>query len=125
MGIEPLPGEALDLCEANDISYVEGDIREADTWRHMEQALAGQAADLVLERGLAGINAIDFTTLRYVRWLSRIWSLTSDRDGFIALELPQENPDALRRAIPLITRSLVLDGVEADFATGVSYLDDE
>lgn len=95
----------LDLCEAHGITYVQGDIQADGTWRGIEAALGGRRADLVLERGIAGLNRIEFTTRRYVRWLSRIWDFTTEQGGLIALGLP--HVAGPKKSVPGIVEALV------------------
>jgi|SRR5882724_70294 len=72
------------------IKQLKGDLTERKTWEILEGEMKGQKADLIIERGLGGVDYLPNHGRFYGPALQRVWKMTSKNYGTILLDSPSD-----------------------------------
>lgn len=72
------------------VHQVVGDLGNGKTWKDVRSILDGRKADIVLERGIAGLDYLPPHDLYYLAALDKIWQMLSSTGVFYG-ELPRVN----------------------------------
>lgn len=66
------------------ITQISGDLADTTTWREIRERLNGKKANLIIERGLAGLETIPPHPLFYAMSLQRMWSMLAENGVLLA-----------------------------------------
>lgn len=105
------------------IRHLTGDLSMSSTWKKLIDELAGEKADLILERGGMGVQYVPFDERFYGYVLNRLWGIVSEDGGVILIQGPTTH--ALRQTgirFKEWVNLLQSNGVNAVFSEGEDEL---
>lgn len=82
--------ETLERDRSLGISHLTGDLNDFQTWKRVHQDLAGRKADLIMERGIIGLEYLPINGRYYAYALGNMWDMLSSDNGVIIAEIPNQ-----------------------------------
>ena len=96
-----------------------GDISQNITWQEIDRWLAGQKADLIVERAEAGLFSVPHMDLFYRTFIQRIWDRLDDNGGmFVGQTLPAEQFKSFGINLLEWVQNAKQEGIDVDYQEG-------
>ncbi len=78
------------------VTHLVGDLGKPSTWDNIKKTLGDKKANLILERGYAGVAHLPQDPLYFLYAMNKIWSMLSSSDGtfigeFIQINIPKHS----------------------------------
>lgn len=105
---------------------INGDLKKSNTWEDLSEKMEGKKANLIMERGYAGLDFIPTDLYFQQVVMSRMWDMLDPNGGLMVLQTPPEEVFEAR-GIPIFSwfEQLTDSGIYNQFGTVENTADGE